>query len=275
MVENPLRRAGEGRSFRSLKLAAILLAVFAVSPGIDIPKPAAAAAAVVAPRPAVSAPAAVPAVATPAAILSAKGVPGLTPKVLRMALDRVACARAAGVSGRDDLLTIIDYTLPSSEPRLWVLDLEKGKVLYHELVAHGKGTGEKYATRFSNRPDSLQTSLGLFRTAGTYQGGNGYSLRLQGLDDGVNDRAESRAIVMHGAWYVSEAQVRSQGRIGRSWGCPALSEAMARPVIDTIKGGSFIFSYSGKDTSWLKTASAQGTCGGGGGAPVSTSLAAR
>jgi hypothetical protein len=115
----------------------------------------------------------------------------------------------------------------------------------------------------------------LFRTSGTYDGGNGYSLKLQGLDAGVNDLAESRYIVMHGAPYVSEAMIRSQGRLGRSWGCPALSQSMARPVIDTIKGGSFVFSYSGKDKSWLKTASSQGTCGGSGSGPVSASLAVR
>ena len=276
MVENPLLRVGGRRPFRSLKLAGVLLAVFAVSPGIYVLEESKADAAVVPARVAASAPAAaVPAVATPATTLFAKGVPGLSPQVLRMALDRVACAKAQGVSGREDLLTVIDYSLPSTEPRLWVLDLERGKVLYHELVAHGKGSGDNYATRFSNQPNSLQTSLGLFRTAGTYSGGNGYSLKLQGLDDGINDLAESRAIVMHGAWYVSEAQIRGQGRLGRSWGCPALSESMARPVIDTIKGGSFVFSYSGKAKSWLKTASAQGTCGGAGSGPVATALSAK
>jgi hypothetical protein len=102
--------------------------------------------------------------------------------------------------------------------------------------------------------DSRQTSLGLFLTAGTYEGGNGYSMKLQGLDAGVNDRAEQRHIVMHGAWYVSADHARRQGRLGRSWGCPALSEQVARTVIDTIKGGSFVFSYSGEQT-WLRQAS--------------------
>ncbi|MGH9361285.1 MAG: murein L,D-transpeptidase catalytic domain family protein [Thermoanaerobaculia bacterium] len=168
---------------------------------------------------------------------------GLAPEVLAAALEAMSAARARGVSAREDLLTVIDYSLPSTEPRLWVLDLARHEVLFRELVAHGKGTGEKYATRFSNAPESRQTSLGLFLTRGTYVGGNGYSLRLQGLDAGLNDRAEARAIVMHGAWYVSSEQARAQGRIGRSWGCPAVSEKVARPVIDTIKGGSFIFSY--------------------------------
>jgi hypothetical protein len=213
----------------------------------------------------------VPAVATPATALLAKGVDGLSPKVLAMALDSAACAKAKGLEGREDILTVIDYSLPSTEPRLWVLDLERGEVLYHELVAHGRGTGDTYATKFSNLNDSHQTSLGLFLTGGTYTGGNGYSMILKGLDKGFNDRAEARHIVMHGAWYVSEAQARAQGRIGRSWGCPALSETMAPRVIDAIKGGSFVFSYGG-DQDWLQAASAN-TCGGGAGAGATTTAA--
>jgi hypothetical protein len=214
------------------------------------------------------APAAVSAVTSPATALLANGVDGLSPKVLAMALDAVACAKTRGVAGREDPLTVIDYSLPSTERRLWVLDLERGEVLFHELVAHGRGTGDNYATRFSNLNDSHQTSLGLFRTGGTYQGGNGYSMKLQGLDKGFNDRAEARYIVMHGAWYVSEQQARAQGRLGRSWGCPALSEEMAPKVIDTIKNGSFVFSYGG-DQDWLQAASSN-TCGGAG---ATTSLA--
>ena len=210
-----------------------------------------------------NAPGIVPAVNTRAAItpaLFAERADGLSPKVLAMALDAVSCARARGIEGKDDLLTVIDYSLPSTEPRLWVLDLAKGEVLFHELVAHGRGSGDKYATRFSNLNDSHQTSLGLFLTAGTYEGGNGYSLKLKGLDEGVNDMAEKRYIVMHGAWYVSAEHARNQGRLGRSWGCPALSQASAKPVIDTIKGGSFIFSYSG-DENWIqKASSSQSSC---------------
>jgi hypothetical protein len=169
---------------------------------------------------------------------------GLAPKVLRAALDAIACARARGISGRRDLLTVIDYSRPSTEPRLWVLDLKRGKVLFHELVAHGAGSGDNFATQFSNTLDSRQTSLGLFLTAGTYEGGNGYSLRLRGLDAGVNDQAEERNIVMHGAWYVSAQHARDHGRLGRSWGCPALPLEEARPVIDAVKGGSFVFAYA-------------------------------
>jgi hypothetical protein len=170
---------------------------------------------------------------------------GLSPKILARALDAVSAARAQGVSGASDKLTIIDYSLPSTQPRLWVLDLAKGKVLFHELVAHGAGSGDKFATRFSNVNDSRATSLGLFLTGDTYEGGNGYSLKLKGLDAGVNDLAETRHIVMHGAWYVSEDHARQFGMIGRSWGCPALSQTVAPAVIDAIKGGSFLYAYAG------------------------------
>jgi hypothetical protein len=161
-----------------------------------------------------------------------------------MALDAVSAARARGVSGRDARLTVIDYSLPSTQPRIWVLDLERGKVLYHGLVAHGAGSGDKYASHFSNVNDSRATSLGLFLTGDTYEGGNGYSLKLRGLDPGVNDLAESRHIVMHGAWYVSDEHARQFGMIGRSWGCPALAQTDAQSVIDTIKGGTFVYSYA-------------------------------
>ena len=197
---------------------------------------------------AIPAPTAPQVASTPSRSLPAafvKGAEGLSPKVLRAALDAMSGARSRGVSGRGDLLTVIDYSLPSSQPRLWVLDLDRGKVLFHELVAHGAGSGDLYATRFSNVNDSRQTSLGLFLTEGTYEGGNGYSLRLKGLDAGVNDMAGTRNIVMHGAWYVSDDHIRQFGRIGRSWGCPALPAEMAPRVIDTIKGGSFIYSYAG------------------------------
>ena len=257
---------------RKLRLPVILLALIATTPFTNFfgPQNADAAsvpAAVQAPAPTAVVAQAVEAVATVSKAVTtphtprattafASGVSGLSPRVFSMALDAMASARARGIDGRDDLLTIIDYSLPSTQPRLWVLDLENGKVLYHELVAHGSGSGDNYATRFSNNNDSHQTSLGLFVTGGTYEGGNGYSLKLRGLDKGFNDRAEERHIVMHGAWYVSREHVRAQGRLGRSWGCPALSEQSAQPVIDTIKGGSFVFSYATADRSWMQAATA-------------------
>jgi hypothetical protein len=180
----------------------------------------------------------------------AEAAPTLDSSILHLALNAVACARDAGAVTNDRLLTVIDYSKASTEPRLWVLDLERERVLFEELVAHGQGSGDNFATRFSNLEGSHQTSLGLFRTADTYVGSNGYSLRLDGLEAGVNDRARERAIVMHGAPYVSEANMRALGRLGRSHGCPALKPAVARTVIDTIKNGSLVFAYY-PDRQWL------------------------
>lgn len=192
----------------------------------------------------------------------AASAPGLQRDVLRLALSAREAASARGLVRKDDLLTVIDYSLPSTAKRLWVLDLSRGEVLFNELVAHGKNTGENFARHFSNRDRSLQTSLGLFRTVGTYNGSNGYSLKLDGLEPGYNDQAARRAVVMHGAPYVSAEFATEHGRIGRSWGCPALSEKVAAKVIDTIKGGSLVFSYF-PDEEWLGHSSFLGSSGAG------------
>ena len=142
------------------------------------------------------------------------------------------------------LLTLIDFNLPSTEKRMYVLDMAKKEVLFVSYVSHGRNSGENYATSFSNRNGSHQSSLGFYRTAGTYQGGNGYSLLLDGLEKGINDQARPRAIVIHGADYCSEAVIRSSGRLGRSFGCPALPKELAKPIINTIKGGSLLFIYA-------------------------------
>ncbi len=177
---------------------------------------------------------------------------GLSPDVLHLALTAVSCAVSSGDIERPKTLTIIDYSRPSVEPRLWVFDVPTGQLLFKELVAHGRNTGENMATRFSDVPESRQSSIGLFVTDETYVGSNGYSLRMDGLERGFNARARERAIVMHGAPYVNAALARTQGRIGRSWGCPALREAVARDVIDTIRGGGVVFSYY-PDEEWLRT----------------------
>jgi len=184
--------------------------------------------------------------------VSAVETSGLTPTVLEMAVTAVSCAVRSGDIERPKTLTVIDYSLPSTEPRLWVYDVETGRLLFKELVAHGRNTGENMATQFSDTPESRQTSIGLFVTGETYVGSNGYSLRMDGLEPGFNARARERAIVMHGAPYVDESLAAKQGRIGRSWGCPALREAVARDVIDTVRGGGVIFSYY-PDASWLQT----------------------
>jgi len=178
------------------------------------------------------------------------GAQALDGTVLRLALNAAVCAREVGAVANERLLTVIDYSKASTEPRLWVLDLDHTRVLFEELVAHGQGSGDNFATRFSNAEGSHQTSLGLFRTADTYVGTNGYSLRLDGLEPGINDRARERAIVMHGAPYVSDASLKALGRLGRSHGCPALRPGVARTVIDTIKQGSLVFAYY-PDRQWL------------------------
>ncbi|RYG34159.1 MAG: murein L,D-transpeptidase catalytic domain family protein, partial [Chitinophagaceae bacterium] len=142
------------------------------------------------------------------------------------------------------VLTIVDFSLPSNEKRLFVIDVEEEKVLFNTYVAHGRGSGEKMAQRFSNVPESFQSSLGFYSTSSTYQGKHGYSLRLSGLEPGFNNLAEERAIVIHSADYVSEGFIRTKGYLGRSWGCPALPEKLNKPIIDEIKNGSCLFIYS-------------------------------
>lgn len=180
----------------------------------------------------------------------ARQAPGLREEVLRLALSAARGAAEAGLVTRRNLLTVIDYSLPSSQQRLFVFDLAERKLLYHELVAHGKSSGGDIANFFSNEPGSEATSLGLYVTQDTYLGHNGYSLRLRGLEEGVNDMASERAIVMHGAYYVSQEAIRVLGRLGRSWGCPAVRSEIATELIDTIRGGSAIFAYY-PEKSWL------------------------
>jgi hypothetical protein len=167
---------------------------------------------------------------------------GLRPAVLEEALRAHARAEREGLTQRQ-ILTVIDYSLLSRVPRLWVLDLETGRVLARELVAHGRNTGADAARSFSNRPGSLQTSLGTFITGATYHGKHGLALRLKGIDRGVNDRAEARAIVVHGADYVNAGIIESLGRLGRSQGCPALSRRAAPRIIELIRGGTVVFAY--------------------------------
>ncbi len=149
-------------------------------------------------------------------------------------------------------LAVIDYSLPSTAKRLWIFDLERKKLVLHDLVAHGRQTGENHARRFSNVVDSYQSSLGLFRTAESYRGKHGYSLRMDGLEPGVNDRARERAIVIHGAAYVDPRLASTQGRIGRSLGCPAVRPQVARLVVDQLKGGQFMFAWY-PDQGWLRS----------------------
>jgi len=188
---------------------------------------------------------------TSARLLAA--APGMQQRTLDLALRAWSRAIGQGLT-RSPILTVIDYSLPSTARRMWVLDVQRGQVMFHELVAHGKGTGDNLARSFSNREGSNASSIGTFLTGPTYQGKHGLSLRLLGLEAGVNDRAEGRGIVMHGARYVSEAVARALGRLGRSQGCPAVREEISADIIRAIKGGTLVFSYY-PDKHWEQTSS--------------------
>ena len=190
---------------------------------------------------------------------AAASLGSIDPGVLKLAITAATCAIRSGVVADARTLTVIDYSRPSNEERLWVFDLDTHSLLYQELVAHGRGSGELLATTFSNEPGTHASSLGLFATAGAYVGHNGYSLRLNGLDRGFNDRALERAIVLHGAPYVSPAFVTTRGRLGLSWGCPALREGVVREIIDRVKGSGLLFAYY-PDSEWLRLSRYLGNC---------------
>jgi hypothetical protein len=180
-----------------------------------------------------------------------RAAPDANPQVIELAVQSAQC-RMSTSNTPTTKLAVIDYSLPSTEQRLWVFDLATRTLLFHELVAHGRNSGDNLATQFSNVPDSLASSIGLYSTRETYVGRNGYSLRMDGLEPGVNDRAFERDVVIHGADYVSNDFARANGRIGRSHGCPAVPTAAARPIIDTLKDGQLVFIYY-PDTQWLKS----------------------
>lgn len=171
----------------------------------------------------------------------------LRPEVLQLALEAYEQAEDSGFVRRE-VLTIIDYEISSYQQRLWVIDMTVGRVLHQEWVAHGmgkpRGSGGtmEEALSFSNEKGTLKSSLGLFITAETYYGRHGYSLKLDGLEEGVNDNARERLIVIHGAEYVTRDRAEDQ-MIGRSWGCPAVRPKIARQLIDTIRDGSVVWIY--------------------------------
>lgn len=197
------------------------------------------------------------------ALRLADAAPAASREVLRLAARAMSCALRNPALGVDPhRLGVIDYSRPSTEPRLWVFDLAARKLLFEEWVAHGRNSGDNLTTRFSNRDGSYMTSLGGFTAQETYMGGNGYSLRLRGLEPGFNDRARERAIVIHGAPYVNPAAAKLQGRLGRSLGCPAVRPQVARQLIDSIRDGTFVFAYY-PDRDWLQGSRLlSGECGG-------------
>jgi len=182
----------------------------------------------------------------------ARTAPKADRRVLQLAAHAMRCALQRpelGVSS--ERLSVIDYSRPSTEPRMWVFDLARQRLLFEERVAHGRNSGENRTEHFSNRDGSFMSSIGAFTAQETYMGGNGYSLRLAGLEPGFNDRARERAIVIHGAPYVNPSTAQLQGRLGRSLGCPAVRLSVAKPLIDALRGGTMVFAYY-PDKDWLK-----------------------
>jgi len=175
----------------------------------------------------------------------------IDPAVFEMALRAASNAVQRGVAD-PGTLTVIDFSRRSTEKRMWVYDLRSRTLLFDELVAHGRGSGQALATTFSNAAESNRSSLGLYRAGETYIGKHGYSLRLDGLEPGINDHARDRGIVMHAAEYVNASTARAQGYLGRSLGCPALRPEITKSVIDAVKGGGLLFAYY-PDPNWLKT----------------------
>lgn len=155
---------------------------------------------------------------------------------------------------KSKVLTVIDFSLPSTEKRMWIIDPENGEILLNSVVSHGRNSGDLMAKTFSNVPESFKSSLGFYKTAETYSGKHGYSLRLDGLEKGFNDQARNRAIVIHGADYAKEEFAKSVGRLGRSLGCPALPSELSAQAIDLIKDGSLLFIF-GKDDNYLSKSS--------------------
>jgi len=168
--------------------------------------------------------------------------PQLDKHVLKLALVAYNTASAKG-SVKKPVLTVIDYSLPSSKQRMWIFDVRKERLLYNTYVAHGANSGDSTPRHFSNKMSSRETSLGTYVTKDTYMGSKGLSLNLQGLERGFNDNAYNRRVVIHGAWYVEPDFIKKTGRAGRSWGCPSIAKTLAKPVINTIKDGSVVFAY--------------------------------
>ena len=159
-----------------------------------------------------------------------------------MALNGFYALKQKGVIQKN-ILTLVDFSLSSNAKRMWVIDLEKNIVLFQTLVAHGRNTGEEYAKEFSNQAESFKSSIGFYATGEIYNGKHGLSLKLDGLEKGLNDKARERAVVIHGADYVSESFIKQNKRLGRSQGCPAVPVEMNQKIINVIRDKSCLFLY--------------------------------
>ncbi|MBC7828383.1 MAG: murein L,D-transpeptidase catalytic domain family protein [Chitinophagaceae bacterium] len=169
---------------------------------------------------------------------------GLSKEVFEMALKGLEKLLAAGITQKGNIIAIADFNQPSTNKRLYIIDLNTQELKFRTWVAHGNRSGKEMAERFSNRVSSNQSSPGFYVTGATYQGKHGYSLRLEGVERGINDNAGRRAIVIHGADYVNPNTISKLGYIGRSQGCPAIPMNLHRPVIDQLKDGACLFIYS-------------------------------
>jgi hypothetical protein len=168
--------------------------------------------------------------------------------LLHLALSGYDLLKQEEFINRPEVITIIDFSLPSTQERLWVIDLKKAKVLFHSLVSHGRNSGDLMAEKFSNIPGSFTSSPGFYTTGETYFGRHGLSLKLNGLEEGINDKARERDIVIHGADYVAPDFISKHGRLGRSHGCPAVPTELSNEIIETIKDGSCLFIYVPKES---------------------------
>lgn len=178
--------------------------------------------------------------------------PTLNVAVINKVATTLKCANEYHV-GHNNILTVIDYSLPSSEKRLWVFDLTRKQLLFHTYVSHGINSGVLLTEYFSNKNNSKASSMGVYKTDKSYYGRHGLSLQLEGLDQGFNDNASRRAVVMHGGWYVDERFIKKYGRAGRSWGCPAVPDDLSKPIINTIKDASLFVVYYPSDNWLLKS----------------------
>lgn len=172
-----------------------------------------------------------------------QSAPFLNKKVIAFALRAYKKASTQGAV-KNPVLTVIDFSLPSNQRRMWIFDMHTDKLVFKTYVAHGRNSGQgAVPSRFSNSMSSKESSLGTYITQDTYMGHKGYSLNLQGLEKGLNSNAHNRRVVVHGAWYVDSSFIKKEGRAGCSWGCPAIAAKLAKPVINAIKNGSVLFAY--------------------------------
>lgn len=177
----------------------------------------------------------------------------VNPDVLKLALTAYVHARREGLDNKQ-LLTVIDFTKPSTAKRLWIFNIRDGRMLMNTWVTHGRNSGGLYANSFSNTPGSLKSSLGVFITDEPFSGEHGIALPMHGLEPGINNNAYNRAIEFHGAWYVNRQTIQEYGQIGRSWGCTAVSQNEISPLVNTIKDNTLVFAYY-PDHYWLSHSS--------------------